>query len=73
MKGLFQCPPWAGGFCPLPFRYAPVTVGSGRAAYMSLGLHSVLNYLLNLNRNIQTLAPNAMMPRQARNLVKGGV
>ena len=37
MKGLFQCPPWAGGFCPLPFRYAPVTVGSGRAAYMSLG------------------------------------
>ena len=70
-------------FCPLPllypsasdfqFRYAPVTVGSGRAAYMSLGLHSVLNYLLNLNRDIQTLAPNAMMPRQARNLVKGGV
>ena len=22
--------PWARGFCPLPFRYAPVTVGSGR-------------------------------------------
>ena len=19
MKGLFQCPPWARGFCPLPF------------------------------------------------------
>ena len=24
--------PWAKSFCPLPFRYAPVTVGSGRAA-----------------------------------------
>ena len=23
--------PWAKSFCPLPFRYAPVTVGSGRA------------------------------------------
>ena len=22
--------PWAMSFCPLPFRYAPVTVGSGR-------------------------------------------
>ena len=22
--------PWAKSFCPLPFRYAPVTVGSGR-------------------------------------------
>ena len=22
--------PWARSFCPLPFRYAPVTVGSGR-------------------------------------------
>ena len=27
--------PWAGSFCPLPFRYAPVTVGSGRAVYRS--------------------------------------
>ena len=26
--------PWARRFCPLPFRYAPVTVGSGRAAVL---------------------------------------
>ena len=26
--------PWARSFCPLPFRYAPVTVGSGRAAVL---------------------------------------
>ena len=26
--------PWARCFCPLPFRYAPVTVGSGRAAVL---------------------------------------
>ena len=40
--------PWAKSFCPLPllypsasdfqFRYAPVTVGSGRAAYRSFGI-----------------------------------
>ena len=24
--------PWAMSFCPLPFRFAPVTVGSGRKA-----------------------------------------
>ena len=28
--------PWAKSFCPLPFRYAPVTVGSGRAACIHL-------------------------------------
>ena len=26
--------PWARRFCPLPFRYAPATVGSGRAAVL---------------------------------------
>ena len=25
--------PWAKSFCPLPFRYAPVTVGSGRVEF----------------------------------------
>ena len=27
--------PRARGFCPLPFRYAPVTVGSGRVELTS--------------------------------------
>ena len=26
----FSAFPWARSFCPLPFRFAPVTVGSGR-------------------------------------------
>ena len=43
MKGLFQCPPWAKSFCPLPFRYAPVTVGSGRVASKSFFLLGYFN------------------------------
>ena len=48
MKGLFQCPPWARSFCPLPFRYAPVTIGSGRAASRSFWAFSpYLNHMWN--------------------------
>ena len=46
--------PWAKSFCPLPlpsppvsdfqFRYAPVAVGSGRAAWFSLRSASVLSF-----------------------------
>ena len=46
--------PWAKSFCPLPLfypsvsdfqiRYAPVTVGSGRAAWFSLRSASVLYF-----------------------------
>ena len=44
--------PWTKSFCPLPYpsvsdfqiRYAPVTVGSGRAAWFSLRSASVLSF-----------------------------
>ena len=43
--------PWAKSFCPLPFRYAPVTVGSGRAAYRSFWAFSpYLNHMRNFNK-----------------------
>ena len=35
--------PWAKSFCPLPFRYAPVTVDSGRVASKSFFLLGYFN------------------------------